>query len=81
MSLCCGKNYERALYQPVSILALPWWFSGKESTCQAGESESEVVQSCLTVCDPMDCSLPGPSVYGIFQARVLEWVAIHGFSS
>ena len=38
--------------------------------------ESEVVQSCLTLCDPMDCSLPGFSVHGIFQARVLEWVVI-----
>ena len=37
---------------------------------------SEVAQSCLTLCDPMDCSLPGFSVHGIFQARVLEWVAI-----
>ena len=36
----------------------------------------EVAQSCLTLCDPMDCSLPGSSVHGIFQARVLEWVAI-----
>ena len=36
---------------------------------------SEVVQSCLTLCDPMDCSLPGSSIHGIFQARVLEWVA------
>ena len=40
------------------------------------KSESEVAQSCLTPSDPMDCSLPGPSVHGIFQARVLEWVAI-----
>ena len=39
------------------------------------KSESEVVQSCLTISDPMDCSLPGSSVHGIFQARVLEWVA------
>ena len=39
-------------------------------------SESEVAQSCLTLCDPMDCSLPGSSVHGIFQARVLKWVAI-----
>ena len=38
--------------------------------------ESEVTQSCPTLCDPMDCSLPGFSVHGIFQARVLEWVAI-----
>ena len=44
------------------------------------KSESEVAQSCLTLCDPMDCSLRGSSVHGIFQARVLEWVAI-AFSS
>ena len=37
------------------------------------KSESEVVQSCLTLSDPMDCSLPGSSAHGIFQARVLEW--------
>ena len=35
-----------------------------------------VTQLCLTLCDPMDCSLPGSSVHGISQARVLEWVAI-----
>ena len=40
------------------------------------KSESEVAQSCLTLHDPMDCSLPGSSVHGIFQAGVLEWVAI-----
>ena len=40
------------------------------------KSESEVTQSCPTLSDPMDCSLPGSSVHGIFQARVLEWVAI-----
>ena len=40
------------------------------------ESESEVAQSCLTLSDPKDCRLPGSSVHGIFQARVLEWVAI-----
>jgi len=40
------------------------------------KSESEVAQSCLTLRDPMDCSLPGSSVLGIFQARVLEWGAI-----
>ena len=43
-------------------------------------SESEVTQSCPTLSNPMDCSLPGSSVHGIFQARVLEWVAI-AFSS
>ena len=40
------------------------------------ESESEVAQSCLTLCDPMDCSPPGSSVHGFLQARILEWVAI-----
>ena len=40
------------------------------------KSEREIVQSCFTLCDPMDCSLPGSSVHGIFQARVLEWGAI-----
>ena len=40
------------------------------------EREHEVAQSCPTLRDPMDCSLPGSSVYGIFQARVLEWIAI-----
>ena len=40
------------------------------------KSEREVAQSCLTSSDPMDCSLPGSSVHGIFQSRVLEWVAI-----
>ena len=40
------------------------------------KKESEVAQSCLTLCDPMDCSLPGFSAHGIFQARVLDWVAI-----
>ena len=44
--------------------------------CIKVKSESEVAQSCLTLLDPMDCSLPGSSVHGIFQARVLEWGAI-----
>ena len=41
------------------------------SYCEVG---CEVAQSCLTFCKPMDCSLPGSSVHGIFQARILEWV-------
>ena len=44
--------------------------------CFRYESESEVAQSCPTLCDPMDCSLLGSSIHGIFQARILEWVAI-----
>ena len=44
--------------------------------CMKVKSESEVAQSCPTLSNPMDCSLPGSSVHGIFQARVLEWGAI-----
>ena len=43
---------------------------------QSIEWVSEVAQSCLTLCDPMDCSLPGSSICGVLQARILEWVAI-----
>ena len=44
--------------------------------CMKVKSEREVAQSCPTLCIPMDCSPPGSSIHGIFQARVLEWVAI-----
>ena len=44
--------------------------------CMKVESASEVTQLCPTLSDPVDCSLPGSAVHGIFQARVLEWVAI-----
>ena len=48
----------------------------REQETIESESESEVAQSCPTLCDPMDCSLSVSSVHGIFQARVLEWIAI-----
>ena len=53
-------------------------FSGQFSSegPEATLLESEVAQSCPTLCDPMDCSLPGSSIHGIFQARILEWVSI-----
>ena len=62
----------------------PWDSPGKNTgmgchfflQCMKGKSESEVAQSCLTLHNPMDCSLPGSSIHGIFQARVLEWGAI-----
>ena len=62
----------------------PWDSPGKNTgvgchfllQCRKVKSESEVAQSFLTLCDPMDCSLPGYSIHGIFQARVLEWGAI-----
>ena len=69
--------------QPTRLLR-PWDSPGKNTgvgchfllQCMKVESESEVAQSCLTLRDPMDCSLLGSSVHGIFQARVLAWVAI-----
>ena len=61
----------------------PWDSPGKNTgvgchfllQCMKVKSESEVAQSCPTPSDPVECSLPGPSVHGIFQARVLEWGA------
>ena len=69
--------------QPTRLLRL--WDSPDENTgvgchfllqCTKVKSESEVAQLCLTLSNPMDCSLPGSSIHGNFQARVLEWVAI-----
>ena len=65
-------------------LPRPWDSPGKNIgmgchfllQCMKGKSESEVAQSCPTLSDPMVCSLPGSSVHGIFQARILEWGAI-----
>ena len=69
--------------QPTRLLRA-WDFPGKSTgvgchfilQCMKVKSEGEVAQSCPTLRDPMDCSPPGSSVHGIFQARVLEWVAI-----
>ena len=65
-------------------LPRPWDSPGKNTgagchfllQCMKVKSESEVAQSCPTLSDPMNCSLPGSSVHGIFQARVLRWGAI-----
>ena len=70
-------------WQPTR-LPCPWDSRGKNTgvgfhfllQCMKVKSESEVAQSCPTPSDPMDCSLPGSSIHGICQARVLEWVAI-----
>ena len=69
--------------QPIR-LPCPWDSPGKNTgvgyhfllQCVKVKSESEVAQLCPTLSDPMDSSLPGSSVHGIFQARVLEWGAI-----
>ena len=70
-------------WQPTR-LPCPWDSPGKNTgvgchfllQCMKVKNENEVAQSCPTLSDPMDCSLPGSSVHGIFQARVLEWGAI-----
>ena len=70
-------------WQPTR-LPCPWDSPGKNTgvgchfhlQCTKVKSESEAAQSCSTPSDPMDCSLPGSSVHGTFQARVLEWGAI-----
>ena len=73
-------------WQPAR-LPHPWDSPGKNTgvgchfllQCMKLKSESEVAQSCPTLSDPMDCSAPGSSVHGVFQARVLEWGAITGY--
>ena len=89
---CSESLRPGGLYSPwnspgLELVAFPF-FSGTEKQFKCNqivakgnvfnyhESESEVAQSCPTLCDPMDCSLPVSSVLGIFQARVLEWIAI-----
>ena len=70
-------------------LSRPWDSPGKNTgvgchfllQCMKVESESEVAQLCPTLSDPMDCSLPGSSIHGIFRATVLEWGAITYFSA
>ena len=61
----CNSLALSLLYDPTLTSVLDYW-----------KSESEVAQLCPTLCDPMDFSLPGSSLHGILQARVLEWVAI-----
>ena len=86
---CCQvasvvSNSVRPHRRQPTRLPHPWDSPGKNTgvgchfllQCVKVKSESEVAQSCQTLCDPMDCSLPGSSVHGIFQARVLEWGAI-----
>ena len=90
MVCCCYKvasvmsdSVRPHRWQPTRLLR-PWDSPGKNSgvgchfllQCMKVKSENEVTHSCPTLCDPMDYSLPGSSVHCIFQARVLEWVAI-----
>ena len=90
LSACCCKvalvvsNSVRPHRQQPTRLPHPWGSPGKNTgvgchlllQCMKVKRESEVAQSCPTPSDSMDCSLPGSSAHGIFQARVLEWGAI-----
>ena len=75
--------------QQPTRLPRPWGSPGKNTgvgchfllQCTQVKSESEVAQSCPTLSDPMDCSLPGSSIHGIFQARILEWGGAIAFSA
>ena len=86
---CCAvtpavSNSVRPHRRQPTRLPRPWESPGKNTGvgchfllhCMKVKSEREVAQSCLTLRDPMDCSPPGPSVHGVFQARVLEWGAM-----
>ena len=88
---CCCRQIASVVSDPVrphrwqpTRLHHPWDSPGKNTgvgchcllQCMKVKSESEVAQSCPTLSDPMDCSLLGSTIHGIFQARVLEWVAI-----
>ena len=89
MNCCCyvasvmSNSMRPHRWQPTR-LPHPWGSPGKNTEvgchfllqCLKVKRASEVAQSCPTLSDPMDCSLPGSSIHGIFQARVLEWVAI-----
>ena len=73
----CGWQHaasKAAAHPNVSYLVLEWWLSHCKCVC------AKLLQSCPTLCDPMDCSLPGSPVHGILQARILEWVAMSSSS-
>ena len=90
-TLCCSAKSLQScltLCDPIDSkptrMPRPWDSPGKNTgvychfllQCMKVKSESEVAQSCPTLSDPMDCSLPGSSIHGIFQARVLGWGAM-----
>ena len=80
MSLSTSRPFPISMFMLLHRRFSSWW----ERECDRAliqwanwhQWTSEVAQSCPTLCSPMDCSLPGSSSHGIFQARVLEWVAI-----
>ena len=77
---------EMATHSSTLAWKIPWMEEAGRLQCMESQRvtfiehkvkvKSEVAQSCPTLCDPMDCGLPASSIHGIFQAKVLEWVAI-----
>ena len=63
-------------YMAESVVCLPETITTLLISYAAAAAAAKSLQSCPTLCDPMDCSLPGSSIHGIFQGRVLEWGAI-----
>ena len=73
----CATAQTAAHQAPLSLgFSRQEHWSGLPFPSPVHERESEVAQSCLTLSDPTDCSLPGSSIHGVFQAGVLEWGAI-----
>ena len=73
-SIINQSTYSHPLNSPWVISTFLWFYLTLHLTVI--ESKSEVTQLCLTLCNPMDCSLPASSLHGVLQARILEWVAI-----
>ena len=69
-----GENIVWHVHLPI-VSYISWKLSVCKGTCHAC-MHTKSLQSCLTLCNPMECSSPGSSVHGILQARILEWVAI-----
>ena len=80
---CSTRTSNSTVFQQKYVF-IGQYYQGQFSLIRLGElkyifsatATAKLLQSCLTLSDPMDCSLPGSSIHGIFQARVLEWSAI-----
>ena len=77
------QKFRAMLYSVVFQEAYSWVVSLSSSSYKIGEFRENIsclhaksLQSCPTLCDPMDCCLPDPSVHGVLQARILEWIAM-----
>ena len=66
----------KSLQMVTAAMKLRHLLLGRKAMTNLKESESEVAQLCPTLCNPVDCNLPGSSIHGILQTRILEWVAI-----